>query len=105
MEAKLSKMQDILDQGSLVRLEEFILPKTADPALVTTGAVYISLQGTGEIKVPIPLSVNFTKHPGEVSFYPGITGIPVTLQEGSTVRQAGNYNRYHGASASIGFGD
>ncbi|KAL3189780.1 hypothetical protein MRX96_020809 [Rhipicephalus microplus] len=57
-----------------------------------------------KIKVPVPLPVNFTKHPGEESFYPGITGLPVTLQEG-THRQAGNYNRCHEASATIGFGD
>ncbi|XP_075735023.1 uncharacterized protein LOC119162424 isoform X3 [Rhipicephalus microplus] len=36
MEAKLSKMQDILDRGSLMRLKGFVLPKTADPAVVTT---------------------------------------------------------------------
>ncbi|KAL3181796.1 hypothetical protein MRX96_008106 [Rhipicephalus microplus] len=48
--------------------------------------------------------VNFTKHPGEASVYPGTTGIPVTLQEG-TIRQAGNYSRCHGASSTTGLED
>ncbi|KAL3181640.1 hypothetical protein MRX96_023230 [Rhipicephalus microplus] len=38
------------------------------------------------------------------SFYPSITGILVTLEEG-ILRKAGNYKRYHGASAMTGFGD
>ncbi|KAL3216407.1 hypothetical protein MRX96_033103 [Rhipicephalus microplus] len=71
-------------------------------AILFEGAFYIPLQGKDKIKVPIPLSVNYTKHPGKASFYPDITGIPVTLQE-STLRQASNYNRYHGASATTGF--
>ncbi|XP_075735024.1 uncharacterized protein LOC119162424 isoform X4 [Rhipicephalus microplus] len=43
MEAKLSKMQDILDRGSLMRLKGFVLPKTADPAVVTTRLVLGSM--------------------------------------------------------------
>ncbi|KAL3217724.1 hypothetical protein MRX96_032063 [Rhipicephalus microplus] len=56
------------------------------------------------MKVPIPIPVNFAKHPGKASFYPGMTGIPVTLQDG-TLKQGDNYNCYQGASATTGFGD
>ncbi|KAL3169455.1 hypothetical protein MRX96_045508 [Rhipicephalus microplus] len=66
--------------------------------------VLILLQGMDKIKVLIPLLVNFTKHPGQAPCYTGITGIHITLQE-STLKQVGNYNRYHGASATTGFGD
>ncbi|KAL3184513.1 hypothetical protein MRX96_049918 [Rhipicephalus microplus] len=36
MEASLSEMQEKSDRGSLTRFEEFVLPKTADPAVITT---------------------------------------------------------------------
>lgn len=36
MEAKLSKIQEILDRGSLMGLEEFVRPKKADAAVFTT---------------------------------------------------------------------
>ncbi|KAL3198990.1 hypothetical protein MRX96_044167 [Rhipicephalus microplus] len=53
-------------------------------------------QTRSKSRYPIPLPVTFTKPPEEASFYPSITGLPITLQEG-IIRQAGNYNRYHGA--------
>ncbi|KAL3184447.1 hypothetical protein MRX96_031739 [Rhipicephalus microplus] len=36
MEGKLSEIQEISDRASLMRLQKFVLPKTADPAVVTT---------------------------------------------------------------------
>ncbi|KAH7968287.1 hypothetical protein HPB52_007605 [Rhipicephalus sanguineus] len=37
------------------------------------------------------LAVDFIAHPGKAPYYPGITGIPIAVQEGTT-GQAGNFN-------------
>ncbi|KAH7978869.1 hypothetical protein HPB49_007189 [Dermacentor silvarum] len=50
---------------------------------------------------PIPLPVVLRPQPGEASNCPGISGIPVALQEGAT-KQAGNIGSYPGPSAAPG---
>ncbi|KAH8024561.1 hypothetical protein HPB51_025480 [Rhipicephalus microplus] len=93
---------------ALLKVQELSLGQHTDPVSADLAAPDDLCKGNvpelEPVPIPIPLLVNFIKHPGEAPCYPGITGVPINLQRG-TLRQAINYHPYHGKSATTGFGN